>query len=262
MTVVDHRLPRVFHSEWTKLVSLRSTAYTLASTAVCGVGLAFLISAGQATEYTSGDAAARAEFDPAIGLRSILIAQLTLGVLGVLVVTSEWSTGMMRTSLVAVPRRGGLLAAKAGVFGGVALIVGELVGFVAFLVGQRTLADGGAPHLGLGEPGALRAAAGYGLYLAAIGLLGVALGTLLRSTAGALATLVGATLLIPAFTPALPTALADFLQTWWPPTAGLGILAVTPEPHGLGPWAGFGVLLGSVAVVTAIAAVVFRRRDV
>jgi ABC-type transport system involved in multi-copper enzyme maturation permease subunit len=252
----------VLYSEWTKFTSLRSTAYTLAATALIGVGVTGLVAAGQARQYALADAADRADFDPSTIMRSFLLTQLTIGVLGVLVVTSEWATGMMRTSLTVVPGRGRLFAAKALVFTSVALVAGQAVGFSAFLLGQRLLASGDAPHLALGDPGVLRSVIGYGLYLALTGLLGVALGTLLRSTAGSLAALVAATLLVPAFMPALPRSWAEFMHKWWPPTAGTRVMALAPEAHSFGPWAGLTVLAGAVAAVTAVAVVVFRRRDV
>ncbi|MEU1802450.1 ABC transporter permease subunit [Streptomyces sp. NPDC019937] len=258
-----YRVTDALRSEWMKIRTLRSTAYSLLVTIGLGVGLGLLFSAAGAARYDAGTAADRAAFDPtAASVKSYILAQLPLGQLGVLTVTSEYATGMIRTSLTSVPRRTRLLAAKAAVFAVVALVVGQVVGFAAFLVGQPVLGAKGVPNASLGDPGVFRAVIGCGLYLAAIGLLGVALGTLLRATAGALAVLVSTTLLIPVISTAFPESWADVVATWWPTNAGSQIMAVRTDPDRLGPWAGYGVLLASVAVVVTMAFVVFRRRDV
>ncbi|MDQ7908196.1 ABC transporter permease [Phytohabitans sp. ZYX-F-186] len=249
-------------SEWTKLRSLRSTALTLLALAVLAVGLAALISSGAGAGYPELGPAERDAFDPAqISTQSYLAAQLAIGVLGVLVVTGEYATGMIRTSLTAVPRRARLLAAKAAVFAAVALVAGLVVGFGAFLVGQATLAAAGAPHTTLGDPHAARAAAGAGLFLATIGLLGVAVGTLVRSTAGGITVLVATTLLVPAFGQGLPGGWGEALVKWWPATAGSRLMTVKSDPDLLAPWAGYGVLGAAVAATLVAAFVVLRARD-
>ncbi|GAA4472165.1 ABC transporter permease subunit [Phytohabitans houttuyneae] len=249
-------------SEWTKLRSLRSTAYTLLALAALAVGLGVLISSGAGDGYTELAPAERDAFDPTqVSTQSYLAAQLALGVLGVLVVSGEYATGMIRTSLTAVPRRERLLAAKAAVFAAVALVAGLVVGFGAFLLGQATLAGQDAPHTTLAEPHVLRAVAGAGLYLATIGLFGVAVGTLVRSTAGGITVLVAVTLLVPAFGQGLPGGWGERLVRWWPTTAGSRVMTVKPDPDLLGPWAGYGVLCVAVAGTLVAAFVVLRARD-
>ncbi|WP_051468156.1 ABC transporter permease [Actinomadura oligospora] len=257
-----YRVTDALRSEWLKIRTLRSTAYTLLVTVGLGVGLGLLFTAAGAAGYETGGADDHASFDPtATSLKSHILAQLALGQLGVLVVTSEYATGMIRTSLTSVPRRTRLLASKAAAFSAVALATGQLVGFTTFLAGQPVLAARHVPHAGLGDPHVFRAVFGCGLYLAVIGLLGVALGALIRSTAGALAALVTATLLIPVISTALPTRWADVAHRWWPSDAGGQIMAVRQDPEALGPWAGFGVLCLAVGMVLALAVAVFRERD-
>jgi ABC-2 type transport system permease protein len=253
--VTAARFSHVVRSEWTKLRTLRSTPYTLLAAGVFAVGLSLLIN-------SNPRGSAEADFDPTrSGLQSFIVVQLAIAVFGVLVVTSEYATGMIRTSLTAVPRRGRFLAAKALVFGAVALVVGQLAAFGAFLAGQAMLAGAGVPRAGLGEPGVLRAVVGCGLYLAMIGLLGVAVGVLVRATAGAVMIMVAVTLLVPAFTPVLPEALAKAVGKFGPFGGGIRVMAVPADPNLLTPWAGFGVLCLWVAGALTAAMVVFRRRD-
>ncbi|GAB3797235.1 ABC transporter permease [Micromonospora zhanjiangensis] len=254
----------LLRSEWTKLYSLRSTTYTLLVTVLLAVGLGALISRGAAMRYPDLTADQRAAFDPtAVSLQSFLLAQLAVAVLGVLVVTSEHATGVIRTSLAAVPRRGRLLAAKSAVFVMLALVVGTAAGFGSFLAGQAVLAAYGAPHVGLGAPHAPRAVLGYGLYLAAVGLLGVAVGTLVRATAGAVFAMVTVVLLVPVFAPVLPETLARWVTRYWPPTAGGQVLTTRPPDSAhLAAWSGYGVLCVEVAAVLAVAYATLRTRDV
>jgi ABC-2 type transport system permease protein len=255
-------LPRALRSEWTKLRTLRSTAWTVAATVVLAVGFAALLSLAGARKYAGLAPAGRPSFDPAaVSLSWHVLAQLAVAVLGVLAVTGEYATGMIAGSLTAVPRRGRLLIAKAVVPTALALVVGEICGFAGFFVGQAVLADRGVPHVGLGDPGVLRAVIGAGLYLAVIALLGVAVGTLVRATAGAVALMVAGTLLVPVFTPALPDSWARVVGTVWPTMAGERIMTVRPDPHLLGPWTGFGLFCAAVAGVLACAYAAFEARD-
>jgi ABC-2 type transport system permease protein len=249
-------------SEWTKVRTLRSTVWTVLVTIALGVGFGALLSLAGARKYATLAPADKPSFDPAAtSLAGHVLAQLAIAVLGVLIITSEYATGMIGTSLTVVPRRGRLLAAKALVFTAVALIVGEVIGFGSFFAGQTVLTAQHAPHTALGEPHVLRAVIGAGLYLAVVGLLGIAVGTLVRATAGALAIMVSVTLLVPVFTPALPDSWAHVVGRFWPTMAGERVMTSLPAPHVLTPWAGFGLLCGAVAVVLTVALHVFRTRD-
>ncbi|WP_020666029.1 ABC transporter permease subunit [Amycolatopsis nigrescens] len=252
----------VLRSESTKLRSLRSTWYTALVTMVLGIGVGALSASAQAGAYHLGTAEDRAAFDPtAVSLTSLIVAQLAIGVLGTLVITSEYATGMVRTSLAAVPRRGRLLAAKGLTFAAVALVVGEIITFASFLIGQGFFAGAGVPHAALDQPGVLRAVFGGGLYLVVIGLLGLGLGVLTRSTAGAISLLVTLTLLVRPIAQALPEAWAQWMNRYWPSAAGERIITVLPDPDALAPWAGFGLLCGFVAAVLFAGYLLLRTRD-
>ncbi|MGC5291384.1 ABC transporter permease [Micromonospora sp. DT231] len=249
-------------SEWVKIRTLRSAWYTLVAAVVLGIGLGCIITFADAKAYTDLSAQDQAAWDPTgRSLSGAIMAQLAVGLLGALVLTSEYATKMIRTSMTVVPRRGRLLAAKTVVFTGVALIAGELIGFVSFFTGQAILRGQHVPHAALGDPHVLRAVVGCGLYLATVGLLGVAIGVLVRATAGAIAIVTALTFLIPAFTPALPESLAKFMGTYWPSMAARELMLVHHDPALLPPWSGFALLLGTVAAVFVAAFVVFQRRD-
>ena len=153
----------ILGSEWTKLTTVRSTVWTLLATAIVGIGLGAIVTSAQASRWATRSLAARIAFDPTrSSLAGLLFAELAIGVLGILVVSAEYSTGTIRATFSAVPRRPLVLMAKVAVFGVVTLIVGEIVSFVAFFIGQRIL-SGKAPSAVLSDPGVLRAVISGGL---------------------------------------------------------------------------------------------------
>lgn len=249
-------------AEWIKLRSLRSTWYTLACLVVVGLGITALATSSVGTEYASAPAEERAAWDPTnLSLTTFIVAQLIIGVLGILVVTSEFATGLMQTTLMATPRRFRLLAAKVVVAAAVAVVAGQAVMFASFLLGQAVIGAQDVPNAALGDPGVLSAVAGGGLYLTAIALLAIGLGTIMRATAGALATLVGIVFLVPAVAGLFPSWLQPLVDVW--PTRGAAaVLATVPDPEYPHPWLNLGGMCLGVAAVLAVAFVVFRRRDV
>jgi ABC-type transport system involved in multi-copper enzyme maturation permease subunit len=194
------------HAEWIKLRSVRSTYLIMLCAIGLGLGLGFLDTTSVAHHWATMSAQDRAGFDP-VGdsFTGLVFAQLAFGVLGVLAVSTEYGTGMIRTTLTAVPRRGTVFAAKAFVVGALSLVLGEAFAFGTFLLGQAMLA---ADHLdvSLADPQVLRAVASAGLYLCVVALVGYGVGALLRHTAGAVSVMFGAIFL------AWPAARA--LETW------------------------------------------------
>ena len=256
-------------AEWIKLRSVRSTWYSLLATVVIIVGLGTLFSALRAHRFNQDNPGLRPRgfggeigLDPTlVSLRGVFLAQLAIGVLGVLVITGEYSTGMIRSSLAAVPRRTPVLLAKALVFGFTALIVTGISALSAFLLGQLALRS---THLqaSLSTPGAARAIVGAGLYLTLIGLLGVGLGFLIRNTAGAIATLVGVLLVLPLLANALPTPYSTDVSKYLPLNAGTQILATSNyDSTMLGPWAGMGITALYALAALLAGAYVLKRRD-
>jgi ABC-2 type transport system permease protein len=252
----------VLRSEWTKLRSVRSTYWALTVTVVLGVGLGAAISAATAHGYAKSSAAGKLSWDPAaVSLYGIGIASvLAIAVLGVLCVSSEYSSGMIRTSLIAVPKRGRVLAAKSLVFAVVTFVVGEATSFAAFFVGQA-LISGHAPHAALGDPGVARAVVGAGLALTAVAVLSVAAGTLLRHPAAAITCMVAILFVLPAIAQALPDSWRNPVTEFWPTLAGGQLANVYHSPHTLQPWPGFGVMCLFTAIVYAIAWTLLDRRD-
>lgn len=241
----------VLCSEWTKARTVPSSIWTLVSAAVLGIGFGALLSALAAHQYAKGSLRVRAQWDPtSISGGGLGIAQLAIGVLGVLLMTSEYSTGAIGSSLAAVPRRTRLLGAKAVVVLLVVFVVTEVVAFGAFFIGQA-LISGHAPTAGIGDTGVLRALIGCGLYGALIGLLGLALGTIMRSAAAAISALVALLFVLPGIAAALPASIAHTVEKFWPTQAGQQVGQVVRGAHALSAWAGFGVFCLFVAIVSA-----------
>ncbi|GAA0558964.1 ABC transporter permease [Paractinoplanes ferrugineus] len=251
-------MSHAIRSEWIKLRSLRSTWYTLGCLFFVGLGITALSSNRSSDAY----AQAGADWDPTRhSLTAYIVAQLILGVLGILIVTSEFATGLMRTTLTATPRRHRVLAAKVLVAAAVAVVAGQVLMFAAFLIGQPLLGRQGVPNAALGDPGVLRAVCAGGLYLALIALLAVGLGVLVRATAGALATLVGIVFLMPALAGLFPSWMRGLFD-FWPTLGGSAALATVPDPDFPHPWWNLAGLCAGVLGVLAAAFAVLRQRDV
>jgi ABC-2 type transport system permease protein len=251
----------VLGSEWVKLRSVRSTFWALTVTVVLGIGLGAVISAATAHAYAKFSASAKLSWDPTgISQSGVAIASVAIAVLGVLCISSEYSSGMIRTSLIAVPKRGRVLAAKSLVFAGVTFVVGEVTCFAAFFVGQA-LISGRARHAALGDPGVARAVVGGGLYLAVLAVLSVAAGALLRHAAAAITCMVAVLFVLPGIAQALPDSWRNPVTEFWPTQAGSQVTNVYQAAHTLQPWPGFGVMCLFLAIVYAIAWALLDRRD-
>jgi len=267
-TGLDHRAAvrastfgDVLRSEWTKFRSVRSTFWALAVTVVLGIALGAVISAAAAHGYARSSVSGKLSWDPTgVSLAGVAIASLAIAVLGVLCISSEYSSGMIRTSLIAVPKRGRVLAAKSLVFAAVTFVVGEATSFTAFFAGQA-LISGHAPHAALGDPGVARAVAGAGLYLTVLAVLSVAAGTLLRRPAAAITCLIAVLFVLPGIAQALPDSWRNPVNEFWPTQAGGQLTSVHSAAHTLQPWPGFGVMCLFAAIVYAIAWTLLDRRD-
>ncbi|HWW54782.1 MAG TPA: ABC transporter permease [Acidimicrobiales bacterium] len=255
----------VVRSEWTKLRGVRSTYWTLLAAVVTTVGISALISSIYVNSTIS--AADRLTFDPtSFSLNGVFFAQLAIGVLAVLIITGEYSTGAIRSTLAAVPQRRTVLAAKATVFTGVTLVVGLVSCFAAFFIGQAILSSNGI-QASLGDPGVLRAVAGSAVYLAVLGLFALGIGTLIRHSAGAIAALFGIILVLPGIVAVLPSSLSNAISRYLPSNAGQAIantVKAAPHAHGgppLSPLVGLGVFALYAAVTLGFAAFMMSRRD-
>ncbi len=252
---------QVLESERIKFWSVRSTGWSLLAMFATTVGFGALICFGTAQEVDQLSREERATFDStALSLAGLTFGQLAAAVLGVLAISAEYSTGGIRSSLVAVPRRLRLLVAKALVLLAVVLAVGVLSSFVAFLVGQALLASVDL-ETSLGDPGVLRAVIGGGLYLAASALFGLAFGTLLRQTAGGIVAAIAGLLIVPPLTQLLPGDWGASISKWFTSNAGQQILVVRPDAGAPEPWAGFVVFCLWGLAVLVIGAVLLQRRD-
>jgi ABC-2 type transport system permease protein len=252
----------VLSSEWTKLTSVRSTVWTLVITAVAGVGIGALVTSAQAARFSTRSVAARLAFDPTrSSLAGILFAQLAIGVLAVLVVSAEYSSGTIRATLAAVPRRPMVLVAKVVLFAVVAFVVGEIVSFAAFLLGQHIL-SGKTPTASLSDPTVLRAVIDAGLYLTALGLFALGLATIIRHTAAAISSFVGLLFILPIVADVLPSSFADDVDRFLP--ADIGTRMMSANYHGadsFGPWLSFALLCGYAVAVLVAGGVLLVRRD-
>lgn len=253
------QFPAVLRSEWCKLRTVRSTVWALAAAvafnaavaAVLGIVLPGHLSAHQKETIDS----------VRVSLGGLHLSQVAIGLLGVLAITSEYTTGMIRATLAAAPQRRLLLTAKALVLTAAALVTGIAASFAAWLVFQALLPAGDPMRTALAGPGVLRAVIGAGLYLAVLGLLGFGLGAVIRSSAGAVAALLGL-LLVPTLLAALlPASWQDTLGPYLPMNAAEAVYITRPQPATLGPWTGFGVFCAYAAVALLAGFILITRRD-
>ncbi|MCW2849978.1 MAG: transporter permease [Marmoricola sp.] len=249
-------LPRVVVAEWLKFRTLRSTLIVLAA-AMAGMVLFGAIIA----HNTRNPAGLDPEDVVASGpLQGYYLGQLLMAALGVLVVSGEYSTGMIRATLAAVPRRQPVLVAKALVFAvvvGVAMIAASIV---AFLVAQAFL-SGYRPTYSLADGSTLRVVIGTGIYLTLVGLLGSALAWIVRSTPGALVAVVGLILILPVLCELILPSWGTHIAAYLPTGAGASFSTSLRAPDALSPWAGLGVMVAWVALGLVAASVILRRRD-
>ncbi|AGZ44320.1 ABC transporter permease subunit [Actinoplanes friuliensis] len=257
----DVTLRRVVRSEWTKVRSIRSTWIMLAVAALLTLGLAAAFGYGYGQQVRTGELAGT----PAAAVSTTFIGldlfALVTGVFGVLQLTGEYGSGLIRRSLTAVPRCVPLIAAKAVVLLALLVPLSVTVSLTSFLLCQALAGSSGA---GLGDDGAVRAVLGASAYPVATALMGLGLGALLRHTAGAVTGFVAGFLIIPALLPAaLPQQIQDETLQYLPIAAAQAVYALTPEGpvRLLGPAAGALVLVAWVVAVLAAGTVLLRRRD-
>jgi ABC-2 type transport system permease protein len=255
----------LLRAEWTKIRSVRSTVWTLVIFVVVCIGFTALITWLTETHWygpKAGPRDARAISDPVSFIlgTGVGLGQLAIGVLGVLVITSEYSTGVIRASLLAVPRRLPMLAAKAVVFAVLLIVVTEIVAFCSFFAGSAIL-HAHVP-VSLSGSGVTRAVVGAGLYLTVLGLLALAIGTMIRHTAGAISTIIGVVFVLPILSGLLPSSWGAHINAYLPEQAGT-LITHTHEQSGdlLSPWQGFGVLCIWTVLALAAAAYLLERRD-
>ncbi|MEA2172346.1 MAG: type transport system permease protein [Solirubrobacteraceae bacterium] len=254
---------RVIKSEVLKLASLRSTRYSLLAGCLAMVLMPVAIAIFTMTQWAHLNPDDRDLDAINNAVSGYQLAQLAVGVLGVLVITGEYSTGSIRSTFMAVPKRLPVLWAKLLVFCSATFALMLVSAFVAFLVTQPILHQHGLDK-SLGDPHAVRCIIGAALYLTVIGALGVGLGTLIRNTAGGIATFVGILFVLPGVTALLPHATAESVNRFLPVNAGSAVLTSRFEAfhRHLSPWIGFGVFCLYAAIAISVAAVKLVQRDV
>jgi ABC-2 type transport system permease protein len=247
---------RVIKSEWIKFWSLRSTRVTLVAAVVVFVGVGLL-----AAQIGGGPGPrGQATTNPIdLSMAGSTLAELILGALGVLLMSGEYGTGMIRSTFAAVPKRLPVLWAKAAVFTAVVFPLMVVAAFAAFLGGQALIGDGGAS---LSDPGAWRAIIGSAAYVTGAGLLGLSLGALLRSTPAAISTFFGVMFLLDGIVQLLlPDSWRDTLAPYLPSQAGAAIGTVASTAGNLAPAAAVAVFLGYLVVLAAAAGTRLKRQD-
>jgi hypothetical protein len=264
MTVTVQKVTptRVVLSEWTKLRTLRSTVWSLLAAVAFLIGFAILVPEVVVHHWPPTDPRDALTFDPVgVSLVGGFFAQLAFGVLGVLLMTGEYATGMIRATLAAVPKRIPVLWAKAPVYGVVCLVLASVACLAAFFIGQAILSTKQI-DVSFGARHVARVVFGSAFYLTGVGLLGLGLGALLRNTAGAISTLFGMLFVVPVVVHFLPASWNDAIAKYLPSNAGQVITNLREiDPHSLGPWTGLLVFFLYAVVALVLAGVSLVRRD-
>ena len=254
----------LLRAEWTKIRSVRSTVWSLILLVVLTLGITILITAITSAQWNKIGAASRTQIrlDPTNGIlgAGLQFGQLTIIVLGVLLITSEYSTGVIRASLLAVPRRLPMLAAKGLVFAAITLVLGEIVMFASFFIGAAILHS--HVSVSLSSPNVTRAVVGGGLYLAVLGLFALSIGALVRHTAGAITGVIAFVIVAEPLSSLIPGPWGDHIHDYLPTVAGRLVIQTARTSHQvLSAWQGFGVFCLWTAALFVAAAILLMRRD-
>jgi hypothetical protein len=272
-------------AEWTKLRSVRSTWISLVIIVIAGLGISALVTNVEAGRWSSLSLTEKLNFDPVrISQGGVFISQFVVGVLGALLITSEYSTGLIRSTLAAVPRRSSLAAAKGIVLAAVVFVVGELTAFASFFLSTTILSGHGgkvlpsgytladkvrataAPMLSITSPGVAAALFRTGLYLTLMALLALGIGLVLRHSTGAISFFVGILLIIPLLIQLLPTSMTNSIEPKLPSNLGLAMSETLVRKNDfsgvlMGPWQATLLLVVYTAVVVAFGTWLLIRRD-
>src|SRR5947209_13303036 len=253
---------RVALSEWTKFVSLRSTRWSLGVGFLLTIALPIVFGAVTASHWAHMSAGERAGRHPLdIALAGVNVAQLAIAVLGVLVITGEYSTGMIRSSLIAVPKRLPVLWAKIAVYAVVSFILTVPAVIIAFFASQAVLSRHHILQISFGDPGVARSLLGGALYVTLVGIFALGIGSIVRNTAGGIATFAGIFFVIPPLMNILPSNWNHAISKFLPSEAGRQLFSLTHDVNSLSPTAGGLLFVGYCALTLAIAAVLLVRRD-
>jgi ABC-2 type transport system permease protein len=268
-----YRLPRLPHtgrvtqarvvlSEWTKLHSLRSTKWSLFAGALLTIALPVLFAAVTSSHWGTMSPHEQADRHPLdIALAGVNVGQLAIAVLGVLVITGEYSTGMIRASFTAVPKRLPVLWAKTAVFGAVSFLLMLPPVLIAFFASQAILSRHHILQISFTDPGVARSVIGGALFLTLVGIFALGIGAIVRNTAGGIATFAAIFFVIPPLMNILPTSWNNAISQYLPSEAGRQIFSLTHGAHSLAPWPGGLLFVGYCVVTLGIAAVLLVRRD-
>ena len=253
---------RVVRSEWTKLHSLRSSRWSLLVAWLLTVGFPLLFATILSNRWSHLSPRERAHRQPLdVALSGVNVAQLAIGVLGVLLISGEYSTGMIRSTFVAVPKRLPVLWAKAIVYAAVTLALTVPAVLIGFFGSQAILRNHHILELSFSHPGVARTVLGGAVYLTLVGVFALGLGAILRNTAGGIATFAAIMFVIPPLLNILPSDWNNAINPYLPSTAGNAIFSLTHGSDTLAPWPGFALFCGYTALSLAIAAVLLVRRD-
>lgn len=255
---------RVALSEWTKIRSVRSTMWTLGVAVVLTIGLPCVFAAVTSSHWNSMSPHDRVDRHPLdVALAGVNLSQLAIATLAVLVVTAEYSTGMIRASFTAVPKRLPVLWAKVGVFGLVTFVLMLPSVFVAYWASQAILHGHNPPILqtSLSANGVARAVIGGAVYLLLIGVFSMGLGAIVRNTAGGISLYAAIFFVIPPLLNVFPTSWQNAINPWIPSNAARSIFQLTHGTHSLSPAGGAALFVGYCAFVVGIAAILLRTRD-
>lgn len=253
---------RVARSEWTKLRSLRSTRWSLLAGTVLTIGLPLVFAAVISNRWSHLSPHERADRHPLdVALAGVNIGQLAIGVLGILVITGEYSTGMIRSTFIAVPKRLPVLWAKAAVYAAVAFALMLPAVLIAFFGSQAILRNHHILEISFTHSGVPRTVIGGAVYLMLLGVFTLGLGAIVRNTAGGIATFAAIMFVIPPLLNVLPTSWNNAINPYLPSTAGQAIFSLTHGSDSLAPGPGLALFCGYTALSLAIAAVLLVRRD-